>query len=177
VEGSIYPDPGEEHLWLAVRLKPDPEWTFVPGELAYGMDGGKTSDGRGAIWHSNYAHQIMIWTQPSTDATPVPPSSPYVISVPADTGPDDAAVYERTEALAGSGMVVKPGADLFVAIQLNGKFPDVACPRACFLDEGVFPPGRVLWASAHDEAPFGFFDLGEKWPEAGLDYEVAGSYE
>jgi hypothetical protein len=45
------------------------------------------------------------------------------------------------------------------------------------LDEEVFPPGRVLWESHLDEAPFDFFDLSETSPQEGLDYVVAGSYE
>lgn len=171
----IAPKAGSEHHWLAVRLSPNPQWSFVPAQFTYTMEGGETS---GPICHSNYAHEIMIWTQRRTENTADPPWSPFVISVPADTGPDDDDDYERTEDLEGSGIVVDPGEDLFVALQLNGSFPDVACPRVCTLDEEVFPPGRVLWASTLDERPFNFFDLSEKRPDlGGLDYVVTGSYE
>ena len=170
----IYPKAGSEHSWLATRLRPNPKWTFVPAELTYTMAGGTSGD---AICHSNYAHQIMIWSQRRVDDTPDPPWSPYVISVPADTGPDDDDDYERTEDLEGSGIVLDPGEDLFVAIQRNGEFPDIVCVQVCKLDEEVFPPGVVLWKSALDEAPFNFFDMSETFPDLGLDYTVAGSYE
>ena len=100
-----------------------------------------------------------------------------MISVPADTGPDDDDDYERTEDLEGSGIVVDPGEDLFVAIQQSGSFPNVLCLQICILEEEVFPRGRVLWASALTEEPFNFFDFSKTYPEIGLDYEVAGSYE
>jgi hypothetical protein len=174
---SVVPDPGEEHRWLGVRLKPNPQRTFVPAELTYAMDGGTAPNGSGAICHSNYAHAIMIWTQPRTDDTPVPPASPYVIAVPADTGPDDDVENERTADLDGSGIVANPGEDLFVAIQLNGQYPNVSCPRVCAYYDQVYPPGHVLWFSALEGAPFNFYDYTGILPGAGLDYVVAGSYE
>ena len=172
--GLLYVDSEGEMRWGAVRLRPNPSWTFVPERLTYTMVGGEASAGR--TCHSDYAHEIMIWTQRRVDDTPAT-WSPYTIQVPADTGPGGDVDYERTEDLEGSGIVVDPGEDLFVAIQMTGQFPDYTCPRLCILDDDVFPPGTVLWVSALGEAPFNFFDLSRKYPADGFDYEVAGSYQ
>ena len=68
----IYLDEPEDR-WLAVRLSPNAKWTFVPAQFTYTMVGGKTSGGSGAICHSNYAHEIMVWSQRRVDDTPDPP--------------------------------------------------------------------------------------------------------
>jgi hypothetical protein len=175
--GYFWVDAKGERRWGAVRMSPNPKWTFVPAQLTYTMAGG-TSFGSDVICHSNYAHDIMIWTQRRVDDGPDPPYwSPYVIPVPAGTGPDDEEAYERTEDLGASGIVVNPGEDLFVAIQFSGTFPDLACLQICILDDEEFPLGRVLWLSASGDDPFYFYDGSAEFPSDGFDFEVTGSYD
>ena len=171
--GFLWVDAKGKNRFGGVRLRPNPKWTFVPSQLTYTLVGGKASGE--VICHSNYAHEILIWTQRRSDDPAT--GSPYVIHVPADTGPGDDVVYERTEDLEASGIVVDPGEDLFVAIQMGGDYPDLACMGLCILDDDVFPAGQALWVSALAGAPFNFYDLSAKYPHDGFDYEVTGSYQ
>jgi len=145
---AVFPAPGEEGMYYAVRLTP-PAYPFVVTAIEYEID---ANPGAGVNCLASLAHSVQVFTA----TTVAPPTTPTVleeIDVPADPSiVSDRAVHADLT----TPITLDTGEDLFVSLKMTGLTPDILCVKTCVDPDPDFD--RNYWSNA-TMAPFSWARL------------------